>query len=110
MAKADYRLCDVCDEKTFYDSTLSYEWGPSEYRPEQPPYRIAGEQQYADAAMNAKHGMRLGYLGDWAVICDDCAKAWRARIEPIAADGEAEYLSWTIGVMGTSNDQQKGPK
>ena len=26
MAYADYRLCDVCGCKAFYDSKLDYEW------------------------------------------------------------------------------------
>jgi len=88
MAKSDYRLCDVCDEKAFYDSNLSYEHGPSEYRPDDPPYRVAGEPQYQDAAMNQKHGMRLGYVGDWAVICNECSKTHRTRIEVIANGGK----------------------
>lgn len=85
MAAADYRLCDVCGGKAFYDSNLSYEWGPSEYRPDDPPYRIAGAEQFEDAAINQRSGMRLGYLGDWAVLCSDCAKTHRVAILPIAA-------------------------
>src|SRR5690349_8029348 len=82
MAKADYRLCDVCGEKAFYDSNLSYEDGPSEHK-KTPPYRIAGEPQMDDAALVEKYGNRLGYLGDWAVICEDCAKTHRTAILPI---------------------------
>lgn len=82
MAMADYRLCDVCGEKVFYDSNLNYETGPSEYG-DHGPYRQAGEPQYPDAAMNEKHGMRLDYLGDWAVICNECAKTHKTIVVPI---------------------------
>ena len=85
MARADYRGCDVCDGKAFYDANLSYEDGPSEYRPDDVPYRVAGGPQYPDEAMNAKHGMRLGYVGDWAVICNDCSKKWKTQIVAVEA-------------------------
>lgn len=80
MAAADYRLCDVCNGKAFYDSNLGYEDGTDEFSAQQPPYRVAGEEQYADPALNQRYGMRLGYLGDWAVLCDDCAKTHKVQI------------------------------
>lgn len=79
MALSDYRLCDVCDGKAFYDANLSYDFGPPEYR-DTPPFRIAGEDQQADPAALHKYGMRLGYLGDWAVLCEECAKTHRTQI------------------------------
>lgn len=82
MAKADYRLCDVCDEKAFYDANLNYEQGPSEYAVA-PPYRVAGAEQYDKPEFAEKYGMRLGRVGDWAVICEDCAKSHRVQIVPI---------------------------
>jgi hypothetical protein len=85
MAKADYRLCDVCDENAFYDANLSYEDG-RDYDGDEQPYRVAGAPQYPDAAMNKKYGMRLGYLGDWAVLCTDCAKTHRVQIVPITPE------------------------
>jgi hypothetical protein len=77
MAAGDYRSCDVCGGKAFYDANLSYE----EYGRD-PPFLVGGEPQYADPAMNARHGLRLGYVGDWAVLCTDCSKTHRTRIEP----------------------------
>ena len=52
MAAADYRLCDVCGGKVFYDANLNYDFG------ERSP---CGDP-------------KLDYLGDWAVICDECCK------------------------------------
>lgn len=83
MALADYRLCDVCGNKAFYDSNLSYEQGPDEYSTTK-PYRVAGEDQYPGTPeYTEKYGMRLGYLGDWAVLCEDCAKTHKTQIVPI---------------------------
>jgi hypothetical protein len=48
MAAADYRLCDICSCKTFYDSNLDYDF-----------------REYPE------HG--LPRLGDWKVICEGCA-------------------------------------
>ncbi|HJR83474.1 MAG TPA: hypothetical protein VJ775_06060 [Sphingomicrobium sp.] len=59
MAGADYKLCDVCDRKTFYDANVDYDeasmrsW-PFEARP-------------------------VG-VGAWAVLCDACAKTHRISI------------------------------
>ncbi len=58
MAGADYRSCDKCGCKTFYDSNLDYDFSD----PERP------------------HG--LWSLGDWAVICIDCAKTHKCIIVP----------------------------
>lgn len=69
MASADYRLCDVCNQKAFYDADLAYEArGPYS------PFRVAGKSQGT---------VHLGRLGDWAVICIDCAKTHRTRVERI---------------------------
>lgn len=57
MAAADYRLCDVCDRKTFYDTELNY-----------------------DFETYPKHGLRLG---DWKVICEDCAKVHKCVVVAI---------------------------
>lgn len=56
MAAADYRLCDICSCKTFYDSNLDYCF--VEY---------------------PKHG--LSRLGDWAVICTECAETHEVIIQ-----------------------------
>jgi hypothetical protein len=52
MAYADYRHCDVCDEKVFYDADLNYE----------------------EVKEDGQWKLKLGNLGDWKVICDECAK------------------------------------
>ena len=55
MALADYRLCDVCGSKVFYDANLNYDFDDC----------------------NEEGQPSLDYLGDWAVICIDCAKEWK---------------------------------
>jgi len=72
---ADYRLCDVCGCKAFYDSNLNYEYSTGNWDgkpiPEDEKAHWAGE--VAD--------IRLDYLGDWAVICRDCrAKGYQTAI------------------------------
>jgi hypothetical protein len=83
MAMSDYRLCDVCGSKAFYDSNLNYGDGTDEWHKDYPPFRIAGEAQYSKPELNEKYGARLDYVGDWAVICTDCAKTHKAVIVPI---------------------------
>lgn len=58
MAAADYRLCDVCSAKTFYDAELAYDF-----------------KKYP------KHG--LWGVGDWAVLCTKCAETHEVRVVPI---------------------------
>lgn len=74
MAYADYRLCDVCDSKAFYDSNLDYVF--------------VGESQWGDEPVKQEDcvrdtNYRLQYLGDWAVLCKDCAKTYKCVIVPI---------------------------
>lgn len=52
MAASDYRLCDVCGSKAFYDVYLNYDF---DNRDEQ--------------------GIpKLQYVSSMAVVCDKCAK------------------------------------
>lgn len=55
MASGDYRSCDICGCKTFYDANLSYDF-----------------DEYPET------GLRLG---DWKVICVECAKTHEVKIE-----------------------------
>ena len=64
MAAADYRSCDVCGKKTFYDADLDYGNNPREF--------VRGTEY------------SLGYLGDWVVICRECSKKYKATIIEIA--------------------------
>lgn len=72
MAAADYRLCDVCGGKVFYDSNLNYE-SPNSWNGHRRAFRNAGEPQFDTDEKVKKWGMKLDYLGDWAVICNVCA-------------------------------------
>lgn len=49
MALADYRLCDVCGNKAFYDANLNYD-------------------------VDENGVTTLDHVGAWAVLCVDCAK------------------------------------
>lgn len=83
MALADYRLCDVCEGKAFYDANLNYEDGRSEWAKDRQPFRLVGAEQYDKPELNEKYGSRLDYVGDWAVLCTDCAKTHKTAIVPI---------------------------
>lgn len=71
MAAADYKLCDMCGCKAFYDSDLSYDFGA----PADEQFRVCGATPF---------GHSLGNLGDWAVLCKNCAKTHRTQIVKIA--------------------------
>jgi hypothetical protein len=60
MAYADYRLCDVCQEKAFYDANLSYDF-----------------EEHPDTG--------LYNVGAWGVLCRDCVKTHRVVILPLEA-------------------------
>lgn len=85
MAGGDYRSCDVCGGKCFYDANLNYEQGEDELNAHRAPYRVAGDEQYDTAEKVAKWGDRLDYVGDWAVICNECAKTHTTKVIPIEA-------------------------
>lgn len=84
MAYADYRLCDVCGEKTFYDAKLSYQEPDSEHR----EWWLHG-------------------LGDWGVICADCAQGHEIviRAKPDAARIARNCNNWRDGRCGSCGAQ-----
>jgi len=63
MALADYRLCDKCGGKAFYDANLNYDWAT-------PGNPIPADELVRDSVH------RLDYLGDWSVLCRTCAKTY----------------------------------
>jgi hypothetical protein len=78
MAAGDYRSCDVCGDKAFYDANLNYDTGDKvdgKWVYSDTPYKIAGEDQGA-------YGIGLDHVGDWAVLCTSCAKTHRISIIP----------------------------
>lgn len=78
MAYADYKLCDVCGEKAFYDANLNYE-GIDE------DSSFALKPSVREAGQEAVIGpYELDYLGDWAVICNECSGKYKTEIVPIA--------------------------
>ena len=55
MAAADYRSCDVCGAKSFYDSVLDYDF-----------------HKYPDTG--------LFNLGNWMCLCRECSKTHEIAI------------------------------
>lgn len=74
MAASDYRLCDVCNGKVFYDCNLNWEHDLDN------TIRWNGE----------KGGGRLDYLGAWAVLCNECSQTHDAVIVPIETETNDE--------------------
>jgi hypothetical protein len=70
MALADYRTCDVCGAKAFYDASLNYDLPDA-------AYEVPLEEQVKG------FGYRLDHLGDWAVICLECAKTHKCIIQKL---------------------------
>lgn len=64
MALADYRLCDLCDNKAFYDCSLHYNGMESNVN--------VRDRNYS-----------LERLGDWKVLCQTCAQTNKCIIVPI---------------------------
>ena len=80
MAGGDYRSCDVCGHKVFYDANLNYETGS----------KIGGKWVYPtnaakEAGVEQPYGYALDYLGDWAVLCNKCSKTRKCQIVEIDA-------------------------
>lgn len=85
MAAGDYRSCDVCGGKAFYDANLNYESGEKidgKWVYPENPFRVAGQNQ-------GFGGNALDYVGDWAVVCTECAKTHRTAILPLLPDNAA---------------------
>jgi len=62
MSKIDYRCCDVCGSKTYYDAELNWDY-----------------KNYPDTGFQ--------YLGESKVLCRDCSKTHKVVIETIEKAG-----------------------
>lgn len=78
MAASDYRLCDVCHGKAFYDANLNYEIGIG----------VEGSVRYRGELAPQT---QLDYLGDWAVICQECAQTHKCIVVPIETEDGDGY-------------------
>ena len=67
MAMADYRRCDKCGSKAFYDANLNYEDATGN----DVVYEVDEHFNY-----------KLDYVGQWAVLCKDCCKEYKCVIVP----------------------------
>jgi hypothetical protein len=79
MASADYRLCDVCHSKAFYDGNLNYDFDNCDYETGAP---------------------KLEDVDAMKVLCDDCAKthmekqrALEDAIAPVTQHSDSEKLA-----------------
>lgn len=75
MASVDYRLCDKCECRVFYDATLDYAYEPDDFYNQEKPAKEAGEDR--------KGGYYLHGLGDWAVLCKECSTKFKTQIVEI---------------------------
>ena len=57
MAAADYRHCDICGAKAFYDAELNYDF-----------------EDYPETG--------LYNLGSWVCLCTECSKTHEIKIVP----------------------------
>ena len=87
MAMADYRQCDVCGCKAFYDANLNYEW-PDKHGKGSWGQEITKDELVRDS------GHKIDNLGDWAVICTDCAKTHRCVVLPL--DDSRMLPEWMV--------------
>jgi len=82
MALSDYRLCDICGGKAFYDSNLNYE------SQDDPDF----EGEPLPTANGKRQWFHLDNLGSWAVICKSCrAKGYECMVvqaQPTTEDGD----------------------
>lgn len=78
MAYSDYRLCDVCGDKTFYDADLNYDY---------------------ESVEKSATGVILEYLGQWVVICNSCTSTHDVLLVR-RRDGEI-CTPWTKNIGGT---------
>jgi hypothetical protein len=75
MAAADYRSCDLCGTKAFYDANLGYEFEGDELFQGK---KITKEMCAKYVGKPSAHF--LYGLGDWAVLCTECSKTHKTAI------------------------------
>jgi hypothetical protein len=75
MAGADYRHCDICDAKAFYDAELHHDF-----------------YEYPDTG--------LAHLGEDAVICRDCARTHRTAVLPRLGPSGLAVVGDTLRAVG----------
>lgn len=73
MAIGDYRTCDICNNKVFYDANLAYKF------PEKDKTKVYKEVGLKQPLQSTS----LENLGDWAVLCLNCAKTHKVIIVKI---------------------------
>lgn len=84
MAGRDYRKCDVCGGKAFYDAELGYLYKGDEECQKEIGYWEEYDKQFPNTAPTLiwpqDGGPTLHGLGDWKVICPLCAKTYEVVV------------------------------
>ena len=75
MAMADYRCCDKCGCKAFYDAELNYTDNSDKHMEGNKPFSVAGK-------VGTEWDYKLDNVGDWAVICQKCSETHETVIRP----------------------------
>lgn len=81
MARVDYRCCDVCGIQTIYDANLH--WNRNNTNDCIYTYNNRSRHRRLVKENNKPTNLTLGHLGNWAVLCLDCAKKYEFKIVPI---------------------------
>jgi hypothetical protein len=70
MAIADYRTCDICCKKAFYDADLNYKFIDHKHTDEEETLQNSKQSDYL-----------LGNCWNWVVLCRECSKKYTIKIE-----------------------------
>lgn len=77
MASGDYRSCDVCGCKCFYDASLNYDYLDETWDDVNKVVVMPDD----GVLFNGKPtSVKLEYLGSWAVVCNTCSKEYVAIV------------------------------
>ncbi len=81
MASGDYKSCDVCGSKAFYDASLNYKHREESWD-EINNLIIYEDRDFPPLLSNNRDThLYLDYCGAWAILCNDCAKTHEAVIK-----------------------------
>lgn len=74
MAGGDYRSCDLCGTKSFYDANLPYEYVGDVSD------GVTITKEMCTRKVGQPTSTFLWRVGDWAVLCNECSKTHETKI------------------------------